>query len=234
MPPTRASSCVMGPGGLCKRCYAFKASSTGIFGRPHNRLFHSTMNMNIMIILIPSLPSPSLYRELTALETRLTTLGYQDGVDDGVEEVVQKGFDKGYAAGAAAGWQTGTLYGGAAAAAAAVSQAATVKRDRRGPVAASRADTSGAERTLTSVVDSEEGGSAAFAAGHSYRGGPSRGGVAVEQTAAAPGELAILVEELRRASVFGPDDPRVDQADVVGRLRLAGSPIAAVADALGD
>lgn len=175
-----------------------------------------------------------IHRELTALETRLTTLGYQDGVDDGVEEVIQKGFDKGYAAGAAAGWQTGTLYGGVAAAAAAVSRAATVKRDRRGPVAASSADTSGAEKTSTSVVDSEEGGSASFAVGHSYRSGPSRGDAAVQQTAAAPGELAILVKELRRASLLGPDDPRVDQADVVRRLRLAGSPIAAVADALGD
>lgn len=202
-----------------------------------------------------------MHRELAALTARLTTLGYQDGIDDGVEATVQNGFDEGYAVGAAAGWEAGTLYGGAAAAAAAFASVATAGRSKEGPtgaaaarVGSNRSSTSDKSGTETTSLESaflrkEEGPSAVTGP----VGAPS-GGRRVERdvdreqppdqsvvptstaapSAAAPGNLPEMVEELRCASLLGPDGPGVDRADVLRRLRLLGPAGAAVARSLGE
>ncbi|CAM9371672.1 unnamed protein product [Ectocarpus sp. 4 AP-2014] len=186
-------------------------------------------------------------RELAALQARLTTLGYQDGVDDGVQESVQEGFDQGYAVGAAAGWEVGSLYGAAAAAEAALKQAA-----RGGKSTEKDAGTVGGLRFETAAGSSTSGALSAASLGSTGAGeiaggggGSSSSGGAVSQpvesdrntkTSLAVGtaeDLQRLVGELRRASLLGPDGPGVpDRAEVLRRLRLVGPAGVAVADGL--
>lgn len=181
--------------------------------------------------------APRLCRELAALNTRLTTLGYQDGVEDGAEEAVQEGFDKGYAVGATAGWEAGSLYGGVAAVAAALARD-VAKRNREGSAAVVAATRAGA------VNSSVGGGEVASSSGVGAAPPQSQrlGSDDVERrprdeervTAAQSGELSALVEDLKRASLLGPDGPPVDKMEVLRRLRLLGPTEAAVAVCLGE
>ncbi|CAM9134691.1 unnamed protein product [Ectocarpus sp. 8 AP-2014] len=189
-------------------------------------------------------------RELAALQARLTTLGYQDGVDDGVQESVQEGFDQGYAVGAVMGWEVGSLYGAAAAAEAALKQAS-----RGGQSTEMDAGTAGGLRLETAAGSSTSGAALSAAslgstgaseiAGGGGDGSGSGGAVSqpIEsdrntKTSPAVGtaeDLQRLVGELRRASLLGPDGPGVpDRAEVLRRLRLVGPAGVAVADGLNE
>eukprot|EP00903_Cladosiphon_okamuranus_P015004 g13883.t1 len=196
-------------------------------------------------------------RELAAVQERLTTLGYQDGVDDGMQEAVQGGFDQGYAVGAAAGWEAGSLYGAAAAARAAL----VASQERPAGVGGARTahlDTSRATDTLGGATGAvaapaEAGlgsstlGTKSVAATAGLEGGKSTGSslgrrLAEESdakdtaaTAWATGGLQELVEELRHAVFLGPDGPGTpDRAEVLRRLRLVGPAGEAIADSLDD
>ncbi|CAN0109898.1 unnamed protein product [Ectocarpus sp. 8 AP-2014] len=189
-------------------------------------------------------------RELAALQARLTTLGYQDGVDDGVQESVQEGFDQGYAVGAVTGWEVGSLYGAAAAAEAVLKQAS-----RGGQSTEKDAGTAGGLRLETAAGSSTSGAALSAASLGSTGaceiagggGGSSSSGGAVSQpvesdrnTQNSPAVgtaegLQRLVGELRRASLLGPDGPGVpDRAEVLRRLRLVGPAGVAVADGLDE
>ncbi len=194
----------------------------------------------------------SIGRELAALQARLTTLGYQDGVDDGVQEAVQGGFDQGYAAGAVAGWETGLLYGSAAATRAALA----ASHDRLAMVGVAKpTNTDSASGTSTSEDDRGEscmGASAGSSAGVSHgvagtalpeasscrpsqAAGVSTSSPISTGTMGTTDDLQSLVEELRHASLLGPDGPGVpDRTDVLRRLRLVGPVGVAVSDALED
>lgn len=179
----------------------------------------------------------SARRELAALTARLTTLGYQDGVEDGVEEVVQEGFDKGFASGAREGWDAGLLYGGAAALAASLARDNDRRAREERPGAPSRS-TDGAASTSTSTSTSttaaREGGQPPATTPANAR--DAADGHEVGQTALGgsneAGGLRGVVEELRRASLLGPDGPGVDREEVLRRLRLTGPAGAAVANRL--
>lgn len=197
----------------------------------------------------------TLSRELAALRERLTTLGYQDGVDDGVQEAVQEGFDKGYAAGAAAGWDAGLLYGGAAAARSALA----ASRERSAGVGAEGTTLLDNKAVVNTTTEDEpnkpSAGLAADSSSTSGEGGGGGDGAAAttlpgatstlssqsgrllgsdgKEVVGVEGDLQGLVEELRRASLLGPDGPGApDKADVLRRLRLAGPAGVAVADGL--
>lgn len=198
-----------------------------------------------------SLAVHSQNRELAALRERLTTLGYQDGVEDGVQKAVQEGFDQGYAAGAVAGWNAGLLYGGAAAAAAALaaSHERLAEVGGEGMTFPDKADvtarTGDEPKKLSAglAVDSRtsvEGGGGDSAATTTLPGATFTLW-SHEQLVESDGKKAVgvvkglqgLVEELKRASLSGPDGPGApDRADVLRRLRLAGPAGAAVADGL--
>ncbi|CAM9644012.1 unnamed protein product [Scytosiphon promiscuus] len=194
-------------------------------------------------------------RELAALQARLSTLGYQDGVDDGVQEAVQGGFDQGYAVGAAAGWEVGLLYGGATAAKAALSKAETSQSSKAGgmggahlaPAIEENRINDGASSVLPAGSRaeraSEAGGSGDGAAPTALPGAASSptdrrfvesdGKDAAESATAQ--DLQELVEELRLSSLQGPDGPALpDRVDVLRRLRLVGAVGAAVADGLEE
>lgn len=188
-------------------------------------------------------PPPQLLRELAALNVRLTTLGYQDGVDDGAEAAVQEGFDQGYATGAAAGWEAGLLYGGVAAAAAALTHVESLHRNRGEQVGP---NTKPPPRSVPGQEGEGSSGSAAAAAvavdgaspqsrhevsDDKERPSQDEQSAAVVATSGSEG-LGALVEELRRTSLLGPDGPRVDRADVIRRLRLLGPAGVAVAGGL--
>lgn len=194
----------------------------------------------------------SIGRELAALQARLTTLGYQDGVDDGVQEAVQGGFDQGYAAGAVAGWETGLLYGSAAA----MTAALAASHDRLVDVGVVKpTNTKAASGNSTSEDDRGESSMGASAEsyagiGHGVAGTalpeglscrPSQGVGALTSSPNITGtmgttdDLQALVEELRNASLLGPDGPGVpDRSDVLRRLKLVGPVGVAVSDAVED
>lgn len=193
-------------------------------------------------------------RELAALRERLTTLGYQDGVDDGVQEAVQEGFDKGYAAAAAAGWDVGLLYGGAAAAGAAIA----ASRGRSAEVGAEGTTVVVEKAVVNTTIQDEPNKPSAGLTADSSTSGEGGGGGDRASATSLPGEtltmlpqsarllendgkevvgavedLQGLVEELRHASLLGPDGPGApDRVDVLRRLRLAGPAGVAVADVL--
>lgn len=173
-------------------------------------------------------------REMAALKTRLTTLGYQDGVEKGVEEVVQEGFDVGYAAGAAAGWEIGSLYGGAAAAAAALKQVSDQGR-RPQPTEQEAAGQGRREVNDSEGTPNPSPGKISSSGAetspereriHNYGDrGPGHGGNE---------DFLQLVEELKQASLAGPDGPHVDKSEVQRRLKLIGPAGEAVAEALAS
>ncbi|CAN0410333.1 unnamed protein product, partial [Hapterophycus canaliculatus] len=193
-------------------------------------------------------------RELAALQARLSTLGYQDGVDDGVQEAVQGGFDQGYSVGAAAGWEVGSLYGGAAAARAALTKADPRPSAKSGatggahlvPAIGNRGLNDGAPAALSvgshagsaSGTDGGDVGGAAIALPGAALSPRERFVESDGKNAAESGtaqDLQELVEELRVSSLHGPDGPAVpDRAEVVRRLRLVGPACAAVADGLDE
>lgn len=187
-----------------------------------------------------------MHRELAALNARLTTLGYQDGVDDGAEEAVQEGFDDGYAMGAAAGWEAGLLYGGAAAAAAALAHVESLDRNH-GEQAGESTEDEPKTTTPSGSAPGKEGGESSTAtaaavgranppqsrhAGSDGDEQPPTDEISGAAVTSGSEDLGALVEELRRASLLGPDGPRVDRADVVRRLRLLGPAGVAVAGGL--
>lgn len=186
-----------------------------------------------------------MHRELAALNARLTTLGYQDGVDDGAEGAVQEGFDGGYAMGATAGWEAGLLYGGAAAAAAALAHVESLDRNRGGQAGENTEDESrttsqgrapGKERdgrsTVTAAAIGRDNPAQSRHTGSDDDEKPPMGETSAAAATSESEGLGALVEELRRASLLGPDGPRVDRADVVRRLRLLGPAGVAVAGGL--
>lgn len=157
---------------------------------------------------------------------------------------MQEGFDIGYAAGAAAGWEAGLLYGAAAATAAALAQAgATTRRieDDNGRDPAAQSGEVVATVGVGERVENKTETSAAPRVDNSRQGDDQRG-----ETAAADGQstpvsseegrhellLSQLADELRRASLLGPDAPQVNRGDALRRMRLAGSMAAVVAGRL--
>lgn len=171
-------------------------------------------------------------------------------MDDGVQEAVQEGFDQGYAAGAAAGWDAGLLYGSAAAAGAALAASherpagvgaegtthldkATVNATIEGSSAGLTADSSTSvdgDRAESSVAATLPGTTSTLSS-QSGRllGSDGKKFVGVVE------DLQGLVEELKRASLLGPDGPGApDRANALRRLRLAGPAGAAVADGLDE
>lgn len=203
--------------------------------------------------IIPFVATRGVNRELAALQARLSTLGYQDGVDDGVQEAVQGGFDQGYAVGAAAGWEIGSLYGGAAAARAALEQAypsQSAKAGGTGGANIARAtgksgidDGANTTQLTGSIAEKASGaGSSDGAATATTLTGealsPIDGRIAGSdgKNAADSGtaqDLQELVEELRKSSLKGPDGPALpERAGVLRRLRLVGPAGVAVADGL--
>lgn len=159
-------------------------------------------------------------RDIAALQSRLTTLGYQDGIDDGVEEAVQQGFDEGYEAGATAGWEVGTLYGGAAAAAAALVAFSGTTPRTGGHVGATVEGDGGHE----SGRAGEDHVSSAPLRDHEYvRSGSVEDGHLDEDrntpsSVAAMRELNDLVDELRRASLSGSNVPPSRREDIAQEL----------------
>lgn len=173
-------------------------------------------------------------REMAALKTRLTTLGYQDGVEKGAEEVVQEGFDVGYAAGAAAGWEIGSFYGGAAAVAAALKQvpnlggrSPTEEQEAAGQVRREVNDSGRGSNPSPENISSGGLDSSPECERIHYYGdrGPGHGGNE---------DLLQLVEELKQASLTGPDGPNVDKSEIQRRLKLIGLAGEAVAEALAS
>lgn len=173
-------------------------------------------------------------REMAALKTRLTTLGYQDGVEKGVEEVVQEGFDVGYAAGAAAGWEIGSFYGGAAAVAAALKQVSDLggrspieEQEAAGLVGREVNDSGKSPNPSPGKISSREADSSPECEQIHHYGdrGPGHGGNE---------DLLQLVEELKQASLAGPDGPNVDKLEIQRRLKLSGPAGKAVAEALAS
>lgn len=175
-------------------------------------------------------------------------------MDDGVEEVVQDGFDKGYTEGAAAGWEAGMLYGAAAATAAALAQAPTLSTIGVGGSVggAQSSQVEDGASTVVAVVAGQHGG-------HNIGASVVQGGAhcrdrrqTEEGTVAGAGdgedgrrpsqegssrriaELSDLVDELKHASLLGPNAPQLDKAHVLGKLQLAGSAGAAVAAAVDE
>ena len=147
--------------------------------------------------------------------------------------------------GAAAGWEAGLLYGGAAAAAAAIAHVESLDRNRGGQAGESTEDEP--RTTPQGWPPGKEGNgrsTATAAAIGRVKPGQSRHAGSeddeqppIDETSAAttPSEsegLGALVKELKRASLLGPDGPRVDRADVVRRLRLLGPAGVAVAGGL--
>lgn len=165
-------------------------------------------------------------------------------MEDGVQEVVQEGFDKGYKDGAAAGWEAGMFYGAAAATAAALARH-TPKLSTSTTGGASVAigqeqdgdgDGVEAEQQEGRDLDVERAEERASDAQlpQTKNEGDGRQEREHGSSVGSLGELSALVEELRRASLLGPDVPQLDREKILSRLRLAGSLGAAVAAAVDE
>ena len=183
-------------------------------------------------------------------------------MEDGVEEVVQDGFDKGFAAGATAGWEVGSLYGGCAAAAAALKQAAASSGRRRPPSAEPptahggntvphvEGEGVGEANECSETIDGHPtemlpgvAGPATRTSERTQHEGDRKqyktfdeglGSTTVGQEWGGIEELPKLAEELKQASLVGPDGPSVDKAGILRRLTLTGPAGKAVSNALSS